>query len=144
MGSNCGLVCLGLQDRALTVSMWVTWLSPGRSCLSPSMCQISRGTTRSRWCRARRHIIEPEPSRTLFTKCDHHLSCRGPDLMDQNQPRSEPGVWLCSLERNQPPGFPSFPLLRGGMGLFRAQMDVPALPVRHPKGRCHVMLHIKS
>lgn len=36
----------GWEDRAMTASMWVIWLSSGRSRLSPPMCQISCGMTR--------------------------------------------------------------------------------------------------
>lgn len=36
----------GQEDRAMTASMWVIWLSSGRSRLSPPMCQISCGMTR--------------------------------------------------------------------------------------------------
>lgn len=36
----------GREDRAMTASMWVIWLSSGRSRLSPPMCQISCGMTR--------------------------------------------------------------------------------------------------
>lgn len=131
-----------LEDPALTVSMWVIWLSWGQSRLSPSMCQISCGMTRSAAGQGTgRHYWAWSPEKKAPTECDHYLHHLGFRIHFEDGSKS---LYVVLFSSNKlAPGFPSFHL-RGDMGLFRAKMDVLALPVWHPKALSHVILHIKS
>lgn len=54
-------------------------------------------------------------------------------------------MWILFCgDEEQAPGFPPFHPLKGGRGLFRAEMDVLVLPTWHPKGLHHVTVHIKK
>lgn len=135
-------VWVDLEDRALTISMWVIWLSSGQSRLSSPMCQISCGMTRSPAGQGTgRHYWAWSPQKNASTECDHYLHHLGSKIHFEDESKS---LYVVLFSSNKlAPGFPSFHL-RGDMGLFRAKMDVLALPVWHPKALSHVILHIKS
>lgn len=86
-------------------------------------------------------IIEPEAHKKRFNREPSLSASSG--VQNQLEDESESLYVVLFSSNKLAPGFPSLHL-RGDMGLFRAKMDVLALPVWHPKALSHMIPHIKS
>lgn len=142
-----------LQDRALSICMWVTWLSsrlelPVTIYVSNQLWHDEIWCRDEAWSRGRATLLSLMATKgkknVTLTECNllHSSYSVVSKSTLSTRVKCQDVVLLSSSKLAS--GFLSFHLLKADTSLFGAKMDVLALPVWHPKGLCHVILHIKS